>query len=288
MLTFKGIQDAVLERFSEDKRSSAKEWINFVYGQIWGLEEWTFKSATALVTVTAGSQVVSNLPADIGIPHLLQNSQGTPLAFIDWREFQLRYYGWQGSQLAYEWTIQGEGVGAQVFVGPPSNETSSTYQLLYERERGFYPSTALTGAASLPSPTLPVSDTSQAPTSGTCLIAGRVVTYTGKTSTTLTGCSGGTGSFAAGETVVFLSPQAGELSGDTDVPLLPPETHQVLVHAAQAVGQTGENDYTVYMSDDRVQQALDAMRRRYLPVERGDLFQWGSYTQAHFESAGAW
>lgn len=288
MLAFVDIQDAVLTRFSEDDRASAKEWINFVYGQIWGLEEWTFKSATALVTVTAGSQVVTDLPADIGIPHLLQNSQGTPLAFIDWREFQLRYYGWQGPQLAYEWTVQNEGIGAQVFVGPPSNETSSAYQLLYERERGYYPSTALTAAATLPAATLAVTDTSQAPASGTLLIAGRVVTYTGKTATAFTGCTGGAGTFATGELVVVLSPQPGELSQDTDVPLLPPETHQVLVHAATAIGQAGENDYSVYMTDDRVQQALDTMRNRYLPVERGDLFQWGSYTQAHFESSGAW
>lgn len=288
MLTYRQIQDAVLERFNESVRPNAKEWINYVYGQIWGLEEWTFKSATAPVSVTAGSQAVSNVPADFGIPHGLLNAQGVPLQFVGWREFQVRHYGEAQTAQPYEWTVINEGVGAEVLVGPTSTETSDSYLLLYERERGYWPSTALASDIGLPSPVITVASTAEAFPAGSVLIAGRVVTYTGKTATTLTGCSGGAGTFAAGEDVVFVQPAAGELSQDTDVPMLPPETHQVLVHAAQAIGQTGENDYAVYMTDDRVQQGLDTMRARYLPVERGDMEQWGSYTLARFETGGNW
>jgi hypothetical protein len=289
MLTFRDIQDAVLERFNEQRRSAAKEWINFVYGGIWGLEEWTFKNTTANVTVTQGSQTVSNLPADLGIPHGLLNSDGTPLRYLDWREWNVWHYGETTSQQPYEWTIIGEGAGAEIKVGPLSNATANSYLLMYERERGFYPSTTLNvPTTTLPQATLTVQSTSAAASAGSVLIAGRPVAYTGKTGSTLTGCTGGTGTFAQGEIVVYLQPQAGELSEDSDTPLLPPETHQILVHAAQAIGQTGENDYSVYMSDDRVQQALEQMRRRYLPPERGGVEQWGSYLSATVETGGGW
>lgn len=288
MLTYRQLQDAVLERFNESTRPSAKEWINYVYGQIWGLEEWTFKPVTAPVSVTAGSQAVSNVPADFGIPHGLLNAQGVPLQFLDWREFQVRHYGETETAQPYEWTVVGEGAAAQVLVGPLSNETSAAYLLLYERERGYYPSTTLNAAAFLPSPVLTVASTGEAGSAGSVMIAGRAVAYTGKTATTLTGCSGGAGTFATGENVVFLQPAVGELGQDTDVPLLPAETHQILVHAAQAIGQTGENDYSLYLSDDRVQQGLNTMRARYLPVERGETVQWGSYTFARYETGGNW
>jgi hypothetical protein len=288
MLTFKQAQDTVLERFNDGSRSKCKEWLNYVLGQVWGLEEWTFKRAVATVTVTAGSTAVTGLPADIGIVRLLQNAQGGKLTYREWDEFMLRHYGETGSVIPYDFTLIGTGAGCQMYVGPPSSETSSAYQVLYERERGYYPSTTLNGTAALPTGTITVASTAAAPTSGTCLIGGRLVTYTGTTGTTLTGCTGGTGTFTTGDLVVFLSAQAGDLAADSDVPLLPPETHQLLVHAATAIGQTGENDYSLYLSDDRVQQGLDAMRRRYLIAQRGETEQWGSYGLAHFETGGSW
>lgn len=291
MLTYKQIQDTVLlqptGRFNENYRPACKEWITFVYGNLWGLEEWTFKQASAAVQVTAGSMNVTGLPGDFGIPHELLNTNGVPLSFQDWREFQIWHSAQTGLQIPYDFTVMGAGVGATMQVGPPSSETAA-YQLMYERERGFYPSTTVTLAVTLPSTTIAVASTAQAPAAGTALIAGRPVVYTGKTTTTLTGCTGGTGTFAAGETVLLLSPQAGDLSNDSDVPLLPPETHQILVHGAMAIGQTGENDYSLYLSDDRVQQALDGMRRRYLIDQRGALEQWGSYGYAHVETGGGW
>lgn len=288
MLTYKQIQDSVLERFNEGRRGDCKEWINFALGQIWALDAWLFKQAVAPVTVTTGSTAVTGLPSDIGIVRLLQNSRGGKLTFREWDEFMLRHYGNATTTIPHDFTTLGTGVGAQILVGPRSSESSSGYQLLYERERGFYPSTTLTGSTTLPTATITVASTSGAPTSGQCLIGGRQVTYLGVTGTTLTGCTGGTGTFAPGDLVVFASPQGGELHNDSDVPLLPPETHQILVHAAQAIGQTGENDYSLYLSDDRVQQGLNAMRMRYLVTQRGETEQWGSYDSAHFETGGSW
>lgn len=289
MLTFKAAQDAVLERFNSGRRPAAKEWLRYVHAQIWGLEEWTFKQAASLVTVTAGSSTVTGLPGNVGVVHLLQNAQGAPLTYRDRRDFYRLHYGETSQAVPYDFTLTGAGQAVQVTVGPISSETSSAYQLLHEYDPGFYPSTTLTDSmTTLPVATLNVADTSQFPTAGTVLVAGRPVTYTGKTSTSLTGCAGGIGTFAASEPIVCLSPLAGDLSSDTDVSMIPFDFHQILVHGAQAIGQTGENDYSLYLSDDRVQQGLDAMRRRYLISERGETEQWGSNRHAQEMDGWAW
>lgn len=288
MLTFKGIQDSVLTRFNGSMRDQSKEWINYVLAQLWAMDEWTFKQATANVTVTSGSTAVTGLPADVGIIHLLLNQQGAKLTWRPWTEFNLRHYGDVGGAQPWDFTTIGIGPGSQLFVGPPSSETSSLYQLLYERERGFYPSSTLTSETVMPTGTVTVASVTGALSAGSAMIGGRIFNYTGITGLNLTGCTGGFGDFAAGETVTFLNAQAGELYNDTDVPLLPPETHQLLIHGAQAIGQTGENDYSLYLSDDRVQQGLATMRARYLISQRGETLQWGSYELGHFETGGSW
>lgn len=66
----------------------------------------------------------------------------------------------------------------------------------------YAPLTYLTAGASLPSATLNLRDTSLLPATGTVTIGANTITYTGKTGTTLTGCTGGTGSVAAGDRVL--------------------------------------------------------------------------------------
>lgn len=290
MLTFKAAQDAVIERFNAGRRNDVKEWIRFVHGQVWGLDEWTFKQALSPATVTTNSNILSGLPGNVGVVHLLQNAQGAPLTYRDWKDFQRLHFGETGLSVPYDYTVVGAGRAVQILVGPKSSETSSAYQLSHEYDPGFYPSTTLTDAqTTLPAATLNVADATVFPTAGTVLIAGRPVAYTGKTgATALTGCTGGAGTFAATEPVVCLAPTAGDLSGDTDVSMLPFDFHQILVHGAQAIGQTGENDYSMYLSDDRVQQGLDAMRRRYLVSERGETQQWGSQENAAEMDGWAW
>ena len=59
----------------------------------------------------------------------------------------------------------------------------------------------LTAPATLPTATLTLDSTAILPPSGTVYVAGQLVTYTGRTSTTLTGCTGGTGAVAVGAPV---------------------------------------------------------------------------------------
>lgn len=63
----------------------------------------------------------------------------------------------------------------------------------------YAPTTTIGAAASLPSATITVSDTSQFPAIGSFTTGASTVTYTGKTGTTFTGCTGGTGSVAVGD-----------------------------------------------------------------------------------------
>src|SRR4029434_4814496 len=65
---------------------------------------------------------------------------------------------------------------------------------------------------SLPTATLNVESTADFPRSGTITVVtaqggpGQIITYTGKTATTLTGCAGGTGRLALGDAVGYIDP----------------------------------------------------------------------------------
>lgn len=66
----------------------------------------------------------------------------------------------------------------------------------------YAPLTYLTAGASLPAATLNLRDTTLLPSAGSVTIGNNTVAYTGKTATTITGCTGGTGAVAAGDRVV--------------------------------------------------------------------------------------
>lgn len=70
---------------------------------------------------------------------------------------------------------------------------------------GDSPQTSLNGSHTLPQATITVLDTTDFASSGTFYLHDQLITYTGKTSTTFTGCSGGTGTFGTG---AFISPPA--------------------------------------------------------------------------------
>lgn len=63
-------------------------------------------------------------------------------------------------------------------------------------------STITTGSHTLPVGTLNVVTTANFYTAGVVIVGGQAVTYTGKTPTALTGCTGGTGVISAGTTVL--------------------------------------------------------------------------------------
>ena len=131
-MTFLQIVNAVLaDAFAEGKRADAKNWVNHRYTWLCDLEEWPFMRATTVVTVTAGSATVTNVPTDFAIAQALLDQYGTPLEPVrDPQDFYDRYYGQtvaNGKPEAF--TIDG-GV---LLVGPTSNETSALYKLVYQR-----------------------------------------------------------------------------------------------------------------------------------------------------------
>lgn len=272
MLTFKQIQDQAIRRFSSALRPDLKEWIQLAYDTVWNAEQWTFRYSAVPVSVTSGSADLGGLPGDLGVPISLQRADGSPLAPMGLREYYRRYFGSQVSNgLPEAFAVLAGGIK----VGPPSNETSSLYELVHERALAHYPSTTMSAIATLPTATLTVVDTSEFPSAGQAWVAGRLVTYTGKTATTLTGCTGGAGAIAVGALVVSTAAVAGTLNADTDVPVLPAGTHMILVYGAQSAGQTLEADSTALLSDARVDRILAGMRRSYLVDQRAGKKQWG-------------
>jgi hypothetical protein len=132
-VTFKEIQDATISKaFSEADRADVKRWINFRLAWIFDAADWTFTKASVPVTVTANSQVVTQLPADFAVVMGMWNAEGVPLTPVDdYDDFASAYIGTSntttGKPAAF--TV----LGSQIFVGPTSSETSANYRLSYEQ-----------------------------------------------------------------------------------------------------------------------------------------------------------
>ena len=131
-MTFLEIQDAVLANlFDESDRANVKNWINLRYHWLLAMEEWTFLNATATVTVTAGSQAVSGLPANFGTIIGIWDTDGAPLVYRDFRTYLTNWntnLGDSGSPGAY--TV----IGSQVLVAPTPDSSSATFQIAYQIE----------------------------------------------------------------------------------------------------------------------------------------------------------
>ena len=81
-------------------------------------------------------------------------------------------------------------------------------------QRAGNPTTSTTASVTLPQATIPVVATEDAfASSGQIRFGGQMVSYTGKTSTSFTGCTGGTGTHGAGTTVEQISYPAGTPTG---------------------------------------------------------------------------
>jgi hypothetical protein len=116
-------------RFDSSMDASIKQWINQAYATVWNADEWTFKYATSAVTVTTGSTQVSGLPADFGIALGLWRADGYPLRWMTPKDYDNLYYGALDTGAPTFFTI----INGSIFVGPTSNETSASYNLLYEK-----------------------------------------------------------------------------------------------------------------------------------------------------------
>jgi hypothetical protein len=129
-VTFLQIVNSVLsDRFDESLREDAKNWVNHRLGWIWDLEPWTFRDGTANVTVTAGSQAVTNAPTDLGPIRAMLRSDGTRLRALQPDEFFSSYYNNTAISTAQPeaYTV----VNGSIFVGPTSSETKTDYRLVY-------------------------------------------------------------------------------------------------------------------------------------------------------------
>lgn len=133
-MTFKEITDAVLAgRFKESQRTDAKRWVNSRLAWLWDLEQWTFTEGAADVAVTDGSKAVSGLPADFASAIGLFRADGAELAPLERHDYEQRYRA-AAAGAPEAFTVFGAGAAAPtVLVGPPSNETSASYRLLYEK-----------------------------------------------------------------------------------------------------------------------------------------------------------
>lgn len=131
-MTFKALQDEVIvvpsARFKEAQRASVKLWINFALAKLWNADDWTFRLGTATVNVTAGSTVVSGLPADFGIGMAMYRADGTPVNYLAARQWLNTYQGITASGQPDDYTI----IGSSVLVGPVSSETA-VCTILYEK-----------------------------------------------------------------------------------------------------------------------------------------------------------
>jgi hypothetical protein len=59
-MNFLQLQNSVLaDRFSEGKRTAAKDWINYRYGRLWAAEPWSFKLQANSLTLPMGSNTLA-------------------------------------------------------------------------------------------------------------------------------------------------------------------------------------------------------------------------------------
>lgn len=107
------------------------------------------------------------------------------------------------------------GVGLDIIIS-----RRGTYNINGAQQTGAYVSnvlvTTVSGAQSLPAATINVASTAGWPPVGSASIDGQLVRYTGITSTTLTGCTGGTGTAANGGVAAY----AYQYSGSVLIPYL--------------------------------------------------------------------
>lgn len=129
-MTFSDLRTEVRNlRFNSNQDNSINRWINAALARIWNADEWTFKYATAAVSATTGSNTLGSLPSDFGIVIGLQRADGTPLRYMPPRAFFETYFSLTNTGAPQHYTV----VNGVVTVGPISNETSSTYELVYEK-----------------------------------------------------------------------------------------------------------------------------------------------------------
>jgi hypothetical protein len=132
-MTFRQLQDEMIlapaARFKESQRQSVKYWLNYAQTKLWYSNDWVFRLKQANVTVTAGSNAVTNLPSDFRIVRGLYRTDGTPLRYLEPRRYLNVYQGDPTTVLPEDFTV----IDGQMLVGPVSGESAGSYLLFYEK-----------------------------------------------------------------------------------------------------------------------------------------------------------
>jgi hypothetical protein len=132
--TFLDLQNATMaDRFDESQRGDVKNWLNSAYWQIWSLENWTFVQAKVEnASVTSGVATLGGVPSDLNTVRSLIRGDGTPIHQTPVIELEDRYYDPRApvTGLPERYAV----LNRTILLGPIPNETSSDYQLVYDRE----------------------------------------------------------------------------------------------------------------------------------------------------------
>jgi hypothetical protein len=132
-MTFKQLQDECIAvdgaRFAETMRASVKQWINDRYAEVWGLEDWTFRTGESTVTATANTATATAVPADLGTVRGIWRDDGEPLMYLRAHDFNSVYLG----QAQYGIPEHYKLVNGTITFGPTPTSTAS-YDLLYDKK----------------------------------------------------------------------------------------------------------------------------------------------------------
>lgn len=102
--------------------------LNFRYGTLLSLEEWTFLKGTFASVFTGGSRTVT-VPTDLGIPRHLYLADGTDLDSLDVEDFWDREQGNTSTGTPRHFTAPGDGT----LLAGPIPDTTQTGLLTYEK-----------------------------------------------------------------------------------------------------------------------------------------------------------
>lgn len=132
-MNFKELQDQVIAgSFDESLRGQVKTWLNNRYQMLWALDDWTFKDAAVNVGTLAGSNLLQNLPPDVGMIYSITNQDGEELLAIpDPREYYRTYVSATSPQVGPPEAYS--AVNEQILLGPIADTTRDDYTLLYRK-----------------------------------------------------------------------------------------------------------------------------------------------------------
>ncbi len=115
------------DRFGQS-RSRVLGFLNYRYEDLLGLESWSFLEGKEAVTLD--SAVITDVPADMGLPRRLYlNDDGCDLAFLTLEDFERRYLGVTSTGRPEAWAVY----AGTILVGPaPGSSYPAT--LLYDKD----------------------------------------------------------------------------------------------------------------------------------------------------------